>query len=126
MRVEVTRCDNPTCHEITDDMYGWVIAPELAVLGTGPTVRVEVCSVDCLSDGAKAVLARYHYEVHEKEYLQQQRTKHTILSVICPTCKAAPSSPCVTETSKTKPGVHAARREAGYALLRAEKEDNPQ
>lgn len=131
MRVEVTRCDNPTCPEVTDDeMYGWLVIPALHVIGSGPTVKVEVCSVDCLSDGADAAIHRWHEDERERQHAQSEGLKRRILEQDCPTCGRKPGYPCITTkgstSGKEKPEPHAARREAGRAAYYADKKDNPQ
>ena len=128
MRYEGVRCDNPNCPEVTDEeMYGWLVVPALHVIGSGPyDIKVEVCSVACLSDGADAAIERWHYQEHERQHTQSERLRQRILEQDCPTCGRKPGYPCITSRGKDKPEPHAARRDAGMAAFRLDQEDNLQ
>ena len=125
MKVEMTACDNPDCEEVTADLYGWVHSV-VTFIGSGPTVEVETCSLECVSPGTEAATERQHWEEVERTRAQSERLRQCILEQDCPTCGCKPGYPCITGRGKEKPEPHAARRDAGLAAYRADREDNPQ
>lgn len=96
MKVEMTSCDNPKCNKVTDEeAYGWINA-HVHWRGSGPTVKVEVCSPACLAAGVKEAERRQEYEEEEREYTYREAVRAAIIGTVCPTCAAQPGESCIS------------------------------
>ena len=74
MKVMMISCDNPGCHAVDSPEierprsyvppYGWLTMKGHFV-GTGPSIEIEVCSVECLEEAVDAATARAREDANE-------------------------------------------------------------
>lgn len=122
MKQEMTKCDNPSCGTVTDDLYGWITGP-LSLVGPGPTVVVEVCSAECLADGFDAAVERKQYAEEEEARAWENLVELKTLSIECPVCGSGPDQGCITRPGNTAQRPHASRMDEGRRLAREERKD---
>lgn len=66
MKVEMVGCDNPRCKSLGHPEsqkpyvapYGWLVISKGWFIGTGPSVKVEVCSIECLTPAVEELVRR--------------------------------------------------------------------
>ena len=79
------------------------------MLGPGPKVHIEVCSIECLELGFATL--QDELDVAEERAFEEyaEQTKAMALSITCPTCNAGENQPCVTNFGNTSQRPHAPR-----------------
>lgn len=123
MKQEMTRCDNPSCGEVTDETYGWITG-KLTINGHGPTVTIEVCSTGCLEEGFDSAVERQQYEEEVEARTWEALVEEKTMSIKCPVCTSGPGQVCITRPGNTAQRPHASRRDEGRRLAVEERKES--